>query len=197
MPRQLCATCGDGETPTCAKAIGSTSHFNKGLCDVAFVFSAPGTLEDEAPVSGHTGESLDFALERLHRERPRQFPHRSRYGYRITNSVEERMSGALGSGRTEPKKHDVLLPSNVIRVKRDLEGMKLVILCGLRPGWLAEKLCPEFTVITWSHTGDRALWRKFGDVVQDDRRMIVARPLMADAWAEGLLAEMDRLSISL
>ena len=140
-------------------------HFCPGLSNttVAFIFSAPGRREAEegVPVAGITGKNLDAALKILHRESPALFPSTSRYEFRISNAYV----GVLHKnkdGRTEGTKREILDDGNIARVLKDIAGVKVVILCGLKPGYLRDRITNAgfYTAIA-CHCGNRGLSQTF------------------------------------
>lgn len=112
-----------------------SNYFWLGSLDVGFVFSAPGTHEADqlVPLAGATGVHLDMALNRhLMPALPEAFPTGNRYDYRITNAHITPLSHALGHGRTEANDGVIRTLTNADRVRAELAGCRLVILCGAK-----------------------------------------------------------------
>src|SRR5438034_8644817 len=111
-----------------------SAHFNRGNIAVGFIFSAPGAREsaEGKPVAGVTGENLEFALAYLHSKRPDLFPSPGRYSYRITNAFSNPLAKSRGDRSSEATFSQVTAAANVARVKKELRGCNLVILCGRR-----------------------------------------------------------------
>jgi uracil-DNA glycosylase len=170
-------------------------HFHPGNIPVAFVFSAPGSKEKECgvPVAGTTGENLEWSLERLAAARPDLFPSPHRYDYRITNAYAAPLAKVLGDTRTEASRREVLLPENVTRVKRELGGCKLVILCGGKAGHLEEALTGSgFQMVRCSHTSNQALVSVHNAAGKQGSTPQARRRLRALAWAEHLLGRLKQ-----
>ena len=138
-------------------------HFHPGRHPIAFVFSAPGAREKDRgrPVTGDTGANLEEALGYLAQARPDVFPSRRRYDYRITNAFAQPLARSLGDRRTEATREEILSPENVVRVKQDLNGIPLVVLCGAKAAYLEDVLRESgFQVVRCSQTGKRGLVSK-------------------------------------
>lgn len=137
------------------------AHYCPGLpgVRVAFLFSAPGRLEERAgaPVAGGTGANLDDALAWLHRQAPGLFPSPRRYDYRVTNAFAEVLYEGK-HGRTEASKAEILAPENLARVLRELEGVEAVVLCGGRACLVKPALeSAGLKVVEACHCGNRGL----------------------------------------
>ena len=174
-----------------------TPHYCEGRIPVAFVFSVPGNDEVICgrPVAGATGENLDEALACLSVLAPNVFPSSSRYDYRITNAFSEPRAKNIGNGRTEATKSEILTDSNIQRFRRDIEGCRLVVLCGGRADYLSSKFDGNnISVVHAVHVGNKGLngklkllsdWNKS---TPTDRRHERVR-----LWANQLLQDINRL----
>ncbi len=141
--------------------MGTTAHYCPGVpgVRVAFLFSAPGRLEEEksAPVAGVTGANLDAALAWLRGVEPALFPSGNRYDYRVTNAFAEVLYEGK-HGRTEASRAEVLAPANVARVLRELDGVEAVVLCGGKACLLKPALeAAGLIVVEACHCGNRGL----------------------------------------
>lgn len=174
-----------------------TPHYCKGHILVAFVFSVPGNDEVICgqPVAGATGENLDKALACLSVLAPNVFPSSSRYDYRITNAFSEPRAKNIGNGRTEATRSEILTDSNIQRFRMDIEGCRLVVLCGERAGYLSSKLeGNNIPVVQAVHVGNKGLNGKFklssdwNTSNPTDRRHERTR-----LWANQLLQDINRL----
>ncbi len=96
-----------------------------------FVFICPGRHEANRgyPCAAGTGANLNRVLEVLHRRRPELFPSPSRWMYVITNSWDRVEYPAL-TGRSVPTEAEVLAPSSLERLARELDGLERVVACG-------------------------------------------------------------------
>lgn len=181
-----------GFTPP-AKSSASV-HFNHGRLGVAFVFSAPGAREVAAgkPVAGTTGENLDFALEYLHSKRSLLFASSQRYAYRITNASPLPLARSRGDLASEARPAHVVERANIARIKRELRGCDLVILCGRRAELLSPLIAaPGRVTINMSHTGNRALATKYsGSRHSAGASPLARRKSRARAWAKDLLRRL-------
>lgn len=169
-------------------------HYHPGRHPIAFVFSAPGAREKASgmPVSGMTGENLQEALALLAQVRPDLFPSADRYDYRITNAFVQPLARSLGDRRTEATRNEILAPDNVARVKRELEGMRCVVLCGDKAAHLAEALAASaFRVVRCSHTSNQALVSCHNDAATGGATPSERRKLRSRAWALFLLARLE------
>ncbi|WP_116644909.1 uracil-DNA glycosylase family protein [Salinivibrio sp. HTSP] len=140
------------------------SHFWKGdsASRVAFVFSTPGRIEGEKgrPVSGDTGKNLDAILKHLRDFDESLFPSNDRYFYRITNASTKVMFLAQNDGKTEDTDKNISRLSNVERIKREIEGVECVILCGAKAKKLGKHL-DGVIVVESCHMGFRGLRQTF------------------------------------
>ena len=179
----------------------SLCHFWPGEIKLAFVFSVPGTSEFEQgrPAAGITGQNLSSALDRLNRQSPRLFPKNCRYAYRITNAYAMPLSKALGSGRSEAKRSEILAPENIRRLTLELQDCHTVILCGQRAGWSSSKLRAQISrahIVTVPHISNQALSTKFDtEDVQNLTSPAERRAMRVSLWAAHLLAELNRLAV--
>jgi uracil-DNA glycosylase len=170
-------------------------HYNHGKIALAFVFSAPGSREDECnrPAAGKTGENLEAALEHLVRFRPQLFESADRYAYRITNAHTAPLARSRGDMRSEAKITQILERGNVERVIKELEGCRHVVLCGRRAQLLAPHINqPNRQIIKVFHTSHQALVARHNTPsakrgATPDRR----HALRVLAWAEALLTQLD------
>lgn len=105
-------------------------HGNK-KCKVAFVFSCPGSKEEDArhPAAGRTGDNLNSALVLLSTKYPYYFPWKTKDQYRITNAWP-RVEYNLQTGRTEARKRELRQEDNLRRLRRELQGMRTIVACG-------------------------------------------------------------------
>ena len=137
-----------------------SSHYCRGILDVAFVFSVPGANEsrDGLPVAGQTGSNLSNALRELNLLRSDFFGSTNRYDYRITNAFDRPIARALGDDKSEASVSEVRSPSNVRRVVEELSGCRLVVLCGRRAQLLSDAISKLPTkIVHASHIGNAAL----------------------------------------
>lgn len=113
----------------------NTFAFQRGRPDghTAFVLSAPGRLEQERgyPAAGQTGANLDRLLVHLKAALPELFPFVSRRDYRIVNAVNNVLHRREHQ-RTEAYLREVREPSNLERLRRELEGVAFVVALGER-----------------------------------------------------------------
>ena len=172
-----------------------SAHFNQGKLSTAFVFSAPGAKEEEAqcPVVGATGDNLSWALQDLVNNDSKRFPSTNRYDYRLTNAFVHPLSKGA-DGRTEASKAEILNPANIARVKRDLAGCDVVILCGARAGFLLEHLkdLPS-TVVEASHTSNQALVAKHNLAGKKGKTPNERRRLRAGDWAQHVYSRLEKI----
>lgn len=133
-------------------------HYCHGLLDVAFVFSAPGSIEKlaVAPTSGVTGDHFEIVLKRLNHAYPDIFRSTHRYDYRITNAFTEPLARTLGHDRTEAGSAHIKTASNRNRILGELDGMRLVVLCGRKAGLLAPEL-GGFALVKTGHLSQNGL----------------------------------------
>lgn len=124
-----CSTC--GKVVELQSAEDLKAHYCGGKLPVAFVLSAPGSKENEdgMPVAGKTGANLEDCVRLLSKMRPDWFPGTCRYDYRITNASSEVEFKAM-TGRSEASL--VKVRGRIGDVVAELEGCRLVILCGKR-----------------------------------------------------------------
>ena len=145
-----------------------SAHYCHGVLSTAFVLSVPGADKVAAgkPVSGDTGTNLDAALVYLHSADPNNFPSTERYKYRITNASKSPLATSLGHSFSEAREQDILERKNVERIIRELDGCKLVILCGRKAQLLARalELCGKRVVLV-PHPGNRGLNNSYPDEV--------------------------------
>lgn len=140
-----------------------SAHFWPGYLDVAFIFSAPGSAEarELKPIADITGRHLDSALKRhLSPALPSFFPSIDRYDYRITNAHALPLALARGDARTEADDAEIRLPANIERVRDELIGCRLVVLCGDKAKLLKKHLS-DFAVVSAGHlsmTGLNSRW---------------------------------------
>ena len=171
-----------------------TPHFNNGKIPVAFVFSVPGAaeLKEGKPVFGDTGENLNFALEHLLSAKPCVFKSSDRYAYRITNAFPSPLAKSLGHSSSEARPSQILEPENVKRLLKDLQGCRLVVLCGRRAQLLSKEVGRSGTTVVHAwHTGNRALITKYkSEKVRAAPTPLDRRKLRAKLWAEELLQSL-------
>jgi uracil-DNA glycosylase len=184
---------------TPAKSSASV-HFNNGRLGVAFVFSAPGAREIAAgkPVAGVSGENLDFALEYLHAKCSRLFASPQRYAYRITNASSLPLARSRGDLASEAKPAHIVERANIARIKRELRGCDLVILCGRRAELLSPLIVtPGRAIISMSHIGNRALATKYsGSRHSAGASPLARRKSRARAWARELLRSLQATHVA-
>lgn len=168
-------------------------HFHRGRHPIAFVFSAPGAREKDSgkPVIGDTGTNLEEALRYLAQARPDVFPSCRRYEYTITNAFARPLARSLGDRRTEATREEILSPENVLRIRQELKGIPLVVLCGAKAAYLKDVLRESGSrVILCSHTGNRGLVAKHNAASKGGATPEARRALRVRAWAECLLAQL-------
>lgn len=135
-----------------------TVHFWRGTLNVGFILSAPGTFEAKEckPAFGVTGTHLDRALKILKSELPTIFLSTDRYEYRITNAYSKPLSIARGDSRTEAPNTSISNHINVERLRDELNGCRLVVLCGDK-AHLLKKYLSDFPLVIASHTSSAGL----------------------------------------
>ena len=172
-----------------------TPHYCKGNLPIAFVFSAPGNDEVDCgrPVVGNTGDNLDYALGCLRVLAPNIFSSSHRYDYRITNAFPQPLAKNIGNGRTEATRSEILTDGNVERVRIDIEGCRLVVLCGKKANYLSSSLKGmSILVVQAVHIGNKGLNGKFklssdlNKLTPSNRRHERAR-----LWASQLLQDIN------
>jgi hypothetical protein len=177
-----------------------SSHFCQGSLAIAFVFSVPGEEEDRShrPVAGNTGDNLSRALQHLSTLKPSIFLSVDRYDYRITNAWPDPMSINRGNGRSEPLASQVKSALNVARVKSEVLGCSVVILCGSKPALLTGTLnCPNVRLITMPHLGNKSLNRKYRISHQDRLSTPMERRFRrVNRWAEDLIANLVHADVA-
>ena len=131
-------------------------------CRTAFVLSTPGQKEEEegCPASGDTGDNISEALKILNESLPRYFPSIDKTYYRITNSTTKIMYASVSNGKSEEKQKNVLKSDNINRINNELNGIKLVILCGNNANLLFEYISNGI-IIKVCHPGNRGLNQKY------------------------------------
>lgn len=136
----------------------AVTHYWHGALPVAFLLSVPGSAEADQlrPVAGVTGRNLGQALAHLVATLPAAFPTKDRYAYRISNAWAAPLSKALGHAHTEATRAQILPPENVARVRADLAGIALVVLCGDRAQYLEAQLA-DFALVRAAHTSINGL----------------------------------------
>lgn len=150
-----------------------SAHFSLGYLNVAFVFSVPGRAEavQQKPIFDITGRHLDMALKsHLAPAMPAIFPSSDRYDYRITNAHALPLAHALGDARTQAADAEIRLPANIERVRDELIGCRLVVLCGDKAKLLKKHLS-DYAVVSAGHlsmTGLNSRW--------PDRKQLAANP---------------------
>jgi uracil-DNA glycosylase len=168
-----------------------SAHFCHGHVPLAFVFSAPGTDEclTRWPVAGDTGMNLTAALEYLHSRRRSLFRSRNRYSYRLTNAHVKCLAHLLGTRRTEATPAQVLEDRNVRRVRRELKGCGVVVLCGQRAQMLSRFLQQRSRlVVHMCHVGNKGLNGKYRNSALPRGMDPEARRLLrVKLWAQQLL----------
>jgi uracil-DNA glycosylase len=170
-------------------------HFHAGNNLTAFVFSAPGAREKLSglPVTGDTGTNLEDGLVWLARARPDVFPSTARYDYRITNAFAKPLAKSLGDKRTEASHAEILTSANVARLLIELQGMRHVVLCGKRPGFLKPALAAAgLKVLSATHTGNQALNSIFKVSPTTSPTAADRRAVRVHTWAQAVLSELDR-----
>jgi hypothetical protein len=120
------------------------------------------------------------------------FPSAARYDYRITNAFSKPLARSLGDTRTEATRKEILDPENVARVRRELEGMRYVILCGDRAAYLRTKLIEAgLNIICCSHTSDQGLVAIHNASAKHGATPKARKELRIRAWADSVLREME------
>jgi hypothetical protein len=96
-----------------------------------FVFICPGRFEANRgyPCAAGTGANLARVLLELHARAPMLFGSPSRNEYVITNSWESVEYPAL-TGRSVPTESEVLEPSNLERLRREIGQLRIIVACG-------------------------------------------------------------------
>lgn len=188
---KVCSTCGklvelQGEEDL-------KTHYCRGSLTVAFVLSAPGSKEGEAsmPVAGRTGANLEDCVRLLSEMRPDWFKGTCRYDYRLTNAFREVEFKAM-TGRSEASLVEVR--RRIGEVVAELEGCRLVILCGKRAQSLLGGLEAGMRGVAFAcacHPGVRGMTAiycgdRFGALTNASQRS-GARRL---AWAENVCRQL-------
>jgi hypothetical protein len=143
----------------------SSAHFWPGWLDIAFVYSAPGSFEalHLKPIFDVTGDNLQLALARhLTPGLPTVFPSIDRYDYRITNAHAAPLANALGHCRTEATDAEIRSAANIERVRVELAGSRLVVLCGNKAHLLGKHLA-DFPLVRAGHTSMNGLNSRWPD----------------------------------
>lgn len=167
-----------------------SSHYNHGYLPLAFVFSVPGAVEsnEHRPVSGATGENLSIALTYLHSWVPHLFESLDRYAYRITNTYVYPIAKSLGYKYSEARKADVVSFENIDRVRQDIVGCSVVVLCGLRAQLLSPYISTTgiATINAW-HTSNQALSKKYNTLeIKGIPNATLRRNNRSRLWAKDL-----------
>lgn len=176
----------------------TAAHFCRGTLDVAFVFSVPGSFEQDAaaPTSGVTGEHLSLVLQGLNCAFPEIFPSLHRYDYRITNAFPTPLAKKLGHSRTEARNAEVTMHSNQSRILHELSGVRLVILCGAKARLLEPVLGGRALVMTGhlSQAGLNTRWptRVLG-VNARSRSSEERKHLRLRQWEQEVIAQVGAL----
>lgn len=165
------------------------THFCAGYLPFAFVFSVPGAVEKlcNRPISGVTGENLDFAISYLNTHCQSVFKSKCRYAYRITNSYPEPIAKSLGHNRSQPTDSQVLEEKNITRFIKEIDGFKNIILCGKKAQLLATKIdCnSDINIFFAPHLSNQSLsrqqYRVTGETSRDRRIM------RTECWAKNIL----------
>ncbi|WP_177225034.1 hypothetical protein [Variovorax sp. 770b2] len=174
-------------------ALERNMHFHAGKHSTAFCFSVPGAKEKDSgmPVTGMTGKNLEEALAILTQARPEAFPSPARFDYRITNAFAPALARSLGDERTEATRREILDPVNVARVRQELEGMQLVVLCGNRATYLKEDLLKAgLNVIQCSHTSNQGLNSRHNSAALRAPTPNERRKQRIHSWAMSLLVQL-------
>jgi len=106
-------------------------HLNIGIrTDIALVFSCPGLREAEnkRPVSGATGDNLDFILQRLVKGNIIE-NFSERYDFRITNASDRVYPTKDKRVRTEELDTYLNAPKNLKRLHDELHDIQRCIIC--------------------------------------------------------------------
>jgi hypothetical protein len=170
-------------------------HFCKGRWRTAFVFSVPGQKEKghAKPAAGDTGLNLDAALVHLNSAWPILFPSSWQYDYRITNAFSEPIAISLGHGKPEAGNKEIRTQINVGRIRREVKGCNLVILCGNKARLLSKVLQRRGrTVIEVSHVGNKGLNGTFKlDSQMNANPPSIRRQHRVRLWAEAVLQAIE------
>lgn len=167
-------------------------HYWHGRIPIAFVFSAPGTKESNRrrPVAGDTGENLKLALESLSKHLPNRFSSQDRYDYRITNAIDETLSIALGSRRSEGGARQILDKKNIKRVRDEIEGCEVVVLCGKKAQLLAPWLESDMLcLIKVCHVGNKGLNGTYRLKTESGASPEYRRSQRIALWVESVLSQ--------
>jgi uracil-DNA glycosylase len=154
--------------------------------DAGLSFSDPRNASDR-----YDRGNLEEALAILTQARPEAFPSPARYDYRITNAFAPALARSLGDKRTEATGREILDPANVTRVRQELEGMQLVVLCGNRAAYLREELYKSGrNVIQCSHTSNQGLNSRHNSAVLRASTPNERRKRRIHSWAMSLLLQL-------
>lgn len=171
-----------------------SAHFCRGRIPLGFVFSAPGDEERIArkPVAGETGANLSRALAYLHLKRRSMFPTTERYAYRITNAFPEPLT-VRRDGRSEAPVARIREDRNVWRVRRELAGCKVVVLCGQKAHLLSQVVAKRGrTIVRVCHAGNKGLNGRYRLPFHVGTTSVGRRNQRVVLWAKEILAQLPR-----
>lgn len=171
-----------------------TPYYNHGRKNIAFVFSVPGSYEVECnrPVAGATGRNLAIALKHLNSAKPQTFCSLDRYDYRITNAHTRPLSHSYGETRTEARHSEIIDQENVKRVLENLQGCKIIVLCGRKAQLLSSYIKQRnYQVVEVSHLGSQALNRVHNTLeARSASKPYERNRIRVGEWANDLLLKL-------
>ena len=179
-------------------AVSNKCHFNMGKRKnkVAFVFSCPGQYEEkeQKPTVGQTGKNLDTLLVYLQKQNNIIFQYRDRYSYRITNSWDK-VEFKSRTGRTEATKKEINTKENIERVKKELDGIDIVIFFGKNAQRIVDLLNFNGMILRTRHLSFQSL----NQIEQDINGSVLMKgetkntEKRLEVVAEDILSQLDKI----
>ena len=163
---------------------------------VAFVFSCPGQSEEKAqkPAAGQTGKNLDALLVYLNKKNSTIFRDTDRYEYRITNAWDK-VEFKSRTGRTEATKKEISTEENISRMKRELNGMDIVIFFGEKAQRIKNLIDFSGIILTTQHLSFQSLNQikkdKNGIKLMNKEKKNTEKRL--EVVAEEVLCQLDKI----
>lgn len=134
--------------------------FQKGILEVAFVFSCPGQKEqaENRVCAGTTGKHLEQLISICHKSRPDIFKSDKRSDYTITNASDAVHYKHLTSD-TEASRGEIQLPENLFRLESELSECKYIICMGLKASYAVSMMNVTGQIIRAVHLSNQSLNR--------------------------------------
>lgn len=176
----------------------NTCHFNMGKKKnkVAFVFSCPGQNEEKAqkPVAGQSGKNLDTLLVYLNKKNSTIFRYTDRYSYRITNAWDT-VEFVSRTGRTEATKKEISTKENISRVKKELDGMDIVIFFGEKAQRIKNLIDFSGIILTIRHLSPKSINQIEQDIegVNLVKGQSVNTQKLIEVVAQKILIQLDKI----